>query len=99
MKVNDPNLDHEAVRIYRETFHLTPNFGYRKDIVVTVDHYNDLETWKRVIENWKRPHWDKKTQRNRYWNPLNISGMLQEYERRKDFRKQDGKAFRRSKCL
>lgn len=66
---SDPNLNHEAVRIYREMFLLCPNAGRRKDIVSTVE---DIELWKTILSEWK-------TQK---WNPLKVNWMLSEYERR-----------------
>lgn len=72
----DPNLDHEAVKAYRDHFRFCPNAGTRKDIVVTV---TDLDLWKDVLNNWgytnKKGKWIK-------FNPLNARRMLSEYERR-----------------
>lgn len=65
----DPNLSHEAVKHYRETFKLCPNFGRRKEIVSTV---KDLNLWKTVLSEWKEQK----------WNPLKVNWMLSEYERR-----------------
>ena len=65
----DPNLSHEAVMFYRETFRLCPNFGRRKDIVYTVE---DLDLWKSVVNEWKAQK----------WNPLKVNWMLSDYERR-----------------
>ena len=65
----DPNLNHEAVMFYRETFRLCPNFGRRKDIVSTVE---DLDLWKSVVNEWKAQK----------WNPLKVNWMLSDYERR-----------------
>ena len=65
----DPNLSHEAVMFYRETFRLCPNFGRRKDIVSTVE---DLDLWKSVVNEWKAQK----------WNPLKVNWMLSDYERR-----------------
>ncbi len=66
---SDPNLNHEAVRFYRDTFRLCPNFGRRKDIVSTVD---DVDLWKTLLTEWKEQK----------WNPLRVNWMLSEYERR-----------------
>ena len=66
---SDPNLNHEAVRLYRETFRLCPSYGRRQDIISTV---TNIELWKTVVNEWK-------TQK---WNPLRINWMLSEYERR-----------------
>ena len=65
----DPNLSHEAVRFYRETFRLCPNFGRRQEIVSTV---TDLNLWQSVLSEWKE----------KQWNPLKLNWMLSEYERR-----------------
>jgi hypothetical protein len=37
MTQRDPNLDHVAVKEYREICHLTPNWFQRKEIVTTFD--------------------------------------------------------------
>lgn len=67
----DPNLDHPAVILYRKAFRLCPNWGYRRDIVVTV---TDLDLFAKVLELWK----------DQQWNPLKIGWMLSEYERREN---------------
>lgn len=64
----DENLDHEAVKLYRETFRLCPNFGYRNDIVLTV---KNLDRWKTILGLWKRNG----------WNPMKVGWLLSEYER------------------
>lgn len=74
-RVNDPNMDHEAVKLYRDTFRFCPNQGTRKDIAVTV---TDLDLWKDVLNTWgysKGGKWIK-------FNPLSARKMLSEYERR-----------------
>ena len=71
----DPNLNHEAVKLYRDTFKFCPNKGTRNDIAITV---TDLDLWKDVLTNWgyeKDGKWIK-------FNPLNARRMLSEYERR-----------------
>ena len=71
----DPNLNHEAVKLYRDIFKFCPNRGTRNDIAVTV---TDLDLWKDVLRNWgywKDEKWIK-------FNPLNARRMLSEYERR-----------------
>jgi hypothetical protein len=73
-KPRDPNLDNPAVKFYRDTFKFCPNRGFRKDIVVTVENQ---ELWKQVLTNWgywKDGKWKK-------FSPLNVKGMLSEYER------------------
>lgn len=66
---SDPNLSHEAVRFYRDTFRLCPNSGRRREIVSTV---TNLDLWKTVLNEWKEEK----------WNPLKINWMLSEYEHR-----------------
>lgn len=73
--MTDPNINHPAVVLYRQTFRLCPNWGFRKDIAVTV---KDLDLWKSVITNW---YYENNRKRIRF-NPLNVKGMLSEYERR-----------------
>lgn len=65
----DPNLNHEAVKAYREAFRLCPNMGRRQDIVSTVEN---LELWNEVLTEWKEQK----------WNPLKIGWLLSDYERR-----------------
>lgn len=68
------DLDHEAVKAYRDQFKFCPNAWRRKEIVLTV---KDLDLWKSVLANWgywKEGKWIK-------FNPLNTNGMIQEYER------------------
>lgn len=66
---SDSNLNHEAVKFYRDTFRLCPNRGRREDIISTV---TNTELWKTVLTEWKEQK----------WNPLKIGWMLSEYERR-----------------
>lgn len=73
--MHDETLDHDAVKLYRNTFKLTPCHGFRKDIIATV---KSLSLWKEVLDNWgyiKGGKWIKQ-------NPLNVKGMMNEYERR-----------------
>lgn len=75
LKSMDDTLNHKAVKLYRDTFLLTPNRGFRKDIIATV---KDLELWREVLSSWrylKKGKWKQ-------MNPLNLKGMFQEYERR-----------------
>ena len=65
----DPNLDHPAVKLYRDVMKFCPNAGRRSDIAITV---KDLNLWKEILEAWKA----------RKWNPLTPQWMLSEYERR-----------------
>lgn len=69
------HLDHPAVIAYREHFKLCPMAWFRKEIVQTV---KDLSLWKDVLSNWgyeKDGKWKK-------FNPLNVKGLMSEYERR-----------------
>lgn len=66
---SDPNLSHEAVKYYRDTFRFCPNAGYRKDIVSTV---TNMELWKTILGEWKANK----------WNFFKIGWLLSEYERR-----------------
>ncbi len=70
-KSSDPTLNHPAVKAYRDVFRLCPNAGFRKDIIVTVDHFNNLELFKKVVTQWKK---EKR-------HPFRIGGLLSEYER------------------
>ena len=68
------DLNHEAVKAYRDQFRFCPSSYRRREIVVTV---KDLDLWKEVLANWgywKEGKWIK-------FNPLNVNGMIQEYER------------------
>ena len=68
-------LDHPAVKAYRDAFKFCPNLGFRKEIVQTV---TDLDLWKSILSTWgfaKDGKW-------KAHNPLNVKGMMQEYERR-----------------
>lgn len=65
----DPNLDHEAVKLYRDVFKFCPNRGTRGDITATV---TDVGLWKSVLSEWKEQK----------WNPLKVNWMLSDYERR-----------------
>ena len=68
-QVRDENLDHPAVVLYRQTFRLCPNWGFRKDIAATVQ---DLKLFGEILREWKKHK----------WNPLKVNWMLSEYERR-----------------
>jgi len=59
----------EAIKIWRDTFKLNLKVGFKHDIEVTV---LNLDLWKSLLTEWK----EKK------WNPLNVKGMISEYERR-----------------
>lgn len=72
---SDPTLNHEAVKAYRDQFKFCPKIGFREDIISTVQ---DMTLWKTILSNWgywKDGKWIKH-------NPLNVKGMMSEYERR-----------------
>lgn len=76
IKYKDPNMYHEGVLIYRETFGLTPNKGFRSDIAVTVKTYDDLLIWSQLVTNWgymKDGKWKPR-------NPLDVKGMITVFE-------------------
>lgn len=65
----------DSVKLWRDTFKLNLRIGFREDIIATV---TDLKLWKEVLENWgywKDGKWIK-------FSPLNVKGMLSEYELR-----------------
>ena len=70
----DETINHPAVKAYRDTFRLMPNRGFRRDIVVTVENQ---ELWKTVLSKWG--YW--KDGKWKTFSPLNIKGLLSEYER------------------
>lgn len=65
-KPRDPNLDHPAVKIYRDMAHLTPDECQRAEIAAQVV---DTVKWTGVIRAWLM-HGNKKA---------NVSGMLDWY--------------------
>lgn len=69
-KQRDPNLDHEAVRKYRDIVHLTPNHIQRQDIAVTVRGNGELELWEKVLIQFMR-------EGN---NPKRVDWMLDRFE-------------------
>ena len=73
--MSDKTLEHAAVKAYRDQFKLNVKLGFREDIIITV---TDLDLWKSILANWgywKEGKWIK-------YSPLNIKGMISEYERR-----------------
>jgi hypothetical protein len=58
----------DPVSAYRLMAHLTPNFAQRTILVKKV---TDLPLWQQTLEHWL----------GHGWNPRNITGMLQLYER------------------
>jgi hypothetical protein len=66
--------DSEAVKMYRDRFKLNCSVGRKYDIDATV---TDLDLWEYVLNSWgyyKNGKW-------RNFSPLNLSGLLSEYER------------------
>lgn len=62
MSKRDPQLDHPAVRIYRDACRLTPNHIQRREIIVTIEWAVEemgysvdraLVTWKAVCEKFR----------------------------------------------
>jgi hypothetical protein len=52
----DPNLDHPAVKKYRDIIRLTPNWIQRRDIALTV-HVNgngELDLWEEILIRFMR---------------------------------------------
>jgi hypothetical protein len=67
--------DSPPVKLYRDTFKFNLKIGFKLDIERTV---TDLDLWKSVLTNWgywKEGKWVK-------YSPLNVKGMISEYERR-----------------
>lgn len=79
IKYKDPNCYNEAVIAYRDRFELMPNRGFRQDIAVTVKTYEDLMTWQKLLANWG--YTDRQTGKWIRKNPLNVKGMLDEFDR------------------
>jgi hypothetical protein len=54
MTKRDPNIDHPAVKLYREVCHLMPNWFQRKEIVTTVNWGTEqLKSTERALSVWK----------------------------------------------
>jgi hypothetical protein len=73
--MSDETLNHPAVKMYRDIFKFCPNLGFRKEIILTV---TDLDLWKSILSTWgfsKDGKWKSH-------NPLNVKGLMSEYERR-----------------
>lgn len=66
-KTRDPNLDNEAVKLYREVIHLQANYLQREEIALTV---TNLRLWRAILLEWML----------RGNNPKNVLGMLRQYE-------------------
>lgn len=68
------SIESPAVAAYRNRFKLNLNYGRRYDVESTV---TDLDLWNFVLTHWgyySKGKWKS-------YNPLNVSGMLSEYER------------------
>ena len=67
-------MDSEAVKLWRDKFHLNLSASWKRDVDVTV---RDIELWREILENWqyqdKKGKWHKKS-------PA-IKVLLDEYER------------------
>lgn len=55
-KERDPNLDHPAVKAYRDIIRITPNWIQREDIVATVrpNGSSELELWEQTLKQFMR---------------------------------------------
>jgi hypothetical protein len=59
-KTRDSNLDHPAVKLYRDICHITPNHVQRREIVVTINWAKeevcfgtDEQRLKSAVNNWE----------------------------------------------
>jgi DNA-binding MarR family transcriptional regulator len=64
----DTDLDHPAVKAYREVLDLTPSQAQRAEIAAVV---TDLATWREVLLLWE----------SRGWWKANVDGMLDRYKK------------------
>lgn len=87
-KWKDETMYSEAIIAYRDQFNLTPNFGFRKDICVTIKTYDDLCIWTSLLAAWG--YVDKKTGKWKARNPLDVKGLLTCFEFKKR-EKENGK--------
>jgi hypothetical protein len=62
----DPELNHPAVKAYRDTVRKTPGQPARAFII---QHVTDLERWQNILNEWVLNG----------WNVLNVSGMVNRY--------------------
>ena len=71
-RARDPNLDHPAVKKYRDIVHLTPNHIQRRYIAMTVlpNGAGELELWEEVLIRFMR-------EGN---NPKRVDWMLDRFE-------------------
>jgi hypothetical protein len=67
-RTGDANLDHPAVKAYRDAFKLTPNELQRAEIAAVV---TDVATWQEVLRNWQLASYKKN----------NIPGMLDKFRK------------------
>lgn len=63
----DPNLDNEAVKLYREIVHLQANYLQREEIALVV---TNERIWEAVLIEWMLCG----------YNPKNVLGMLKLYQ-------------------
>ena len=85
----DPLMTHPAILAYRDATLKCPNSGFRRDIAITVA---DVNLWEKVLSEWG--FWEE-TKRGKRWkkkNPLDLKGMLDEYERQLEKRNADNEA-------
>jgi hypothetical protein len=81
-QTGDSNLDHPAVKAYRDAFKLTPNALQRAEIAGEV---TDVATWQEVLRDWQLASYKLN----------NIPGMLDKY--RKAIRERSGAGDRHAK--
>ncbi len=67
-KPADPLLSNPAVVVYRDVMHRTPNELQR---AIIAEKAQDVDRWRATLENW-RAH---------SWNPGNVPGMIQSYDK------------------
>jgi hypothetical protein len=70
-KKRDPNLDNEAVKLYRQIIHLQANYLQREEIAYTV---TNLRVWQAVLLEWMLEG----------RNPKNVLAMLKIYRNMTD---------------
>jgi hypothetical protein len=66
-KKRDPNLDNQAVKMYRDIIHLQANYLQRQEIALVV---TNERLWECVLTEWMLAG----------CNPKNVLGMLRQYE-------------------
>lgn len=65
--LKDPNMEHPAVKAYREIVKLTPNEIQRRTLAERV---SDFVAWRKTLVSWMLHG----------WSPRNIEGMINSYE-------------------